>query len=161
MKPYPNYKGHKLRDINPTAIALVTEGANRKKFFLSKLKQEGVSFMKKETALALVKTGELTDSQFALVVADVDAADKVEVQKAYDATKAPSNANIDMEKLAVAIADKIVKAQEAGLKEISDSLKSTITTLEKIAGKPQTNEDPELTDAEAKALIEAEAGKDE
>src|SRR5512133_1777781 len=134
MKPYPNYKGHKLKDINPTAIALVTEGANRKKFFLSKLKQEGVPFMKKETALALVKSGKLTDAEVSLVISEVAETERAEVQGAYDALKKAAESALDVEKLATSIADKIVKAQEGALKEIADNLKATTTHLEKLAG---------------------------
>lgn len=157
MKPYPNYKGNKLKNIIPTAIALVTEGANRKKFSLFKLNKEGVIFMKKETALALVKAGTLSEDELKLVLADVADADKAEVQKAIDGMKKSADGAIDLEKLAVSIADKIVKSQEKQLTAIADSLKATTVTLEKLVGtKPsETDKDPELTDAEISAAIEA------
>jgi hypothetical protein len=153
MKPYPNYKGNKLKNIVPTAIALVTEGANRKKFSLFKLNKEG-SFMKKETALALVKSGNLTDEEIKLVLADVAEADRQEVQKAVDALK--KDEGLDIEKIAGMVADKIVKAQSAQLTAIAESLKSTTTALEKMAAPAAKEEDKDLTDAEIKAIVEAE-----
>jgi len=156
MKPYPNYKGNKLRDITPTTIALVTEGANRRKFVLFKTKNQEGNPMKKETALALVKAGMLSESELKLVLADVADADRVEVQKAIDEQKRPAENTIDMEKLALSIADKIVKSQEKQLTAIADSLKATTVALEKlVTPKPAEGEDKELTDAEIAAAIEA------
>lgn len=157
MKPYPNYKGNNLTDIVPRKIALVTEGANKKHFFLFKLKQEGVFFMKKETALALVKAGTLSEDELKLVLADVADADRAEVQKAIDGMKKAADDGIDMERLALSIADKIVKSQEKQLTAIADSLKATTVALEKLATSKadSTNEDKELTDAEILAAIEA------
>jgi len=158
MKPYPNYKGNKLRDITPTTIALVTEGANRKKFVLFKTKNQEGNLMKKETALALVKAGTLSESELKLVLADVADADRVEVQKAIDEMKKSTDGSIDMEKLAISVADKIVKSQEKQLTAIADSLKATTVALEKlVTPKPEDKggEDKELTDAEIAAAIEA------
>jgi hypothetical protein len=112
--------------------------------------------MKKETALALVKAGTLSEDELKLVLADVADADKAEVQKAIDGMKKSADGAIDLEKLAVSIADKIVKSQEKQLTAIADSLKATTVTLEKLVGtKPAEGEDPELTDAEISAAIEA------
>jgi hypothetical protein len=47
MKPYANYKGNNLTEIVPRKIALVTEGANKKKFCLFKLKEKGNPTMEK------------------------------------------------------------------------------------------------------------------
>lgn len=158
MKPYPNYKGNNLTDIIPRKIAFVTEGANKKRFCLFKLKTNEGVIMKKETALALVKAGTLSDSELKLVLTDVADADRAEVQSAIDGLKKSAEGNIDMEKLALSIADKIVKSQEKQLTAIAESLKSTTVALEKLATpKTETNagDDKELTDAEIAAAIEA------
>jgi hypothetical protein len=162
MKPYPNYKGNKLTNINPTAIALVTEGANRKKFCLFKIKlnTEG-SPMKKELALALIKSGNLSEDEQKLVLADVAEADKAEVQKAIDGLKKSSDNELDVEKLAVSVAGKIVKAMEGQLTQISETLKSTVTALEKLGTKPvEKDNDPELTDDQVRQAL-ADAAKEE
>lgn len=154
MKPYPNYKGNNLTDIIPRKIAFVTEGANKKKFCLFKLKQEGDGSMNKEAALALIKSGKLSEDEQKLVLENVAAGDKAEVQKCIDALKKSANDSVDIEKLADVVADKIVKAIEGKLTSIAKSLEDTTKTLEKMATK--TDEDPELSDAEVKALLEAE-----
>jgi hypothetical protein len=104
-----------------------------------------------------VKAGTLSEDELKLVLADVADADKAEVQKAIDGMKKSADGAIDLEKLAVSIADKIVKSQEKQLTAIADSLKATTVTLEKLVGtKPsETDKDPELTDAEIAAAIEA------
>lgn len=116
--------------------------------------------MKKETALTLIKGGSLSENEVKLVIANVVDADRAEVQKAADDMKkaADNTSEVDVEKLAVAVADKIVKAQEKQLTAIVESLKQTTTVLEKMAtGKTATTEtDPELSEAELQALIEAE-----
>jgi hypothetical protein len=154
MKPYPNYKGNNLTEIVPRKIAFVTEGANRKKFFLFKLKQEGDAGMKLTTALALIKSGNLSEDEMKLVLGEVAEADKVDVQKAIDALK-PAASEIDMEKLAANVAEKISKANETALKGIADSLAKTITLLEKMV-KPEIEADPELTDEEVTAALAVE-----
>jgi hypothetical protein len=153
MKPYPNYKGNNLTDIVPRKIALVTEGANKKRFCLFKLKQEGDVFMKKETALLLIKSGNLSTDECKLILAEVAEADKVEVQKAIDALT-PAVKEVDVE----GIANAIVKAIEPKLSAISESLKNTTTVLEKMVKAPETTEtDPEVTDAkEVQAILDEE-----
>jgi len=164
MKPYPNYKGNKLKDINPTAIALVTEGANRKKFCLFKLKQGEVSNMKKETALALIKSGKLSDDEVKLIIDSLAAADQAEVKKVADEMKKPEAAGIDIDALANAIADKLkglMAGNDAQLTKIAESLKQTTTILEKlsVAKAAGAEEDPELTDEQVQALVKAESEK--
>ena len=115
--------------------------------------------MKKETALSLIKSGNLSEDEQKLVLAEVAEADKVDVQKAIDALKAPES--VDVSKLAESVATEIVKAIEPKLTAIADSLKKTVETLEKlsVAKAPETNpeEDPEITDPKAvQALLDEE-----
>lgn len=156
MKPYPNYKGNNLTDIIPRKIALVTEGANKKRFCLFKLKHEGESFMKKETALTLIKGGKLSEDEMKVVLGEVAEADKVEVQKAIDALKVPAEkAGVDVAK----VAEEIVKAIELRLTAIANSLKQTTEALEKMV-KPKVEEDPDITDEkEIQKLLDAEVNK--
>lgn len=164
MKPYKDYKGYQLKDIIPTAIALVTKGANNKRFCLFKLNlNKGDVSMKKETALTLVKAGKLSDDEVKLIVESVAEADRAEVQKAADELK-KSAPTIDVDSLATSIAEKINKANTEKLTAISDSLKQTVTILEKLSadskGGDKKDEDPVLNDAEIKKLLEDEAGKE-
>ena len=110
--------------------------------------------MKKELALALIKGGNLSEAEQKSVLAEVAEADKVEVQKAIDALKAPAN-EVDVTK----VAGEIVKAIEPKLTEIVDSLKKTNEALEAMvkAKTPETETDPDITDAAAiEALIAEE-----
>lgn len=113
--------------------------------------------MKKETALALLKSGNLSEEEQKLILAEVAESDKVEVQKAVDALKTPA---VDVSKLAEGVANEIIKAIEPKLTAIAESLKKTTESLEKMLvakAAASTEEDPEITDeAEIKALMESE-----
>ena len=80
MKPYASYKGNNLVDIIPRAIAFVTEGANKKRFFLFKTKNtQGENAMDKTLAISLIKGGKLSTDQVTAIVAAVNEDDRAEV----------------------------------------------------------------------------------
>jgi hypothetical protein len=79
-KPYAGYKGNNLVGIVPRAIAFVTEGANKKRFFLFKTNHaEGADAMKKSLAISLIKSGNLSPEQVKEIVAAVAPEERDEV----------------------------------------------------------------------------------
>jgi hypothetical protein len=78
-KPYAGYKGNNLVDIVPRAIAFVTEGANKRRFFLFKHKPQGDNLMDKKVAISLIKSGNLTPDQVEAIVGAVAEEDRAEV----------------------------------------------------------------------------------
>ena len=112
--------------------------------------------MKKDTALALIKGGNLSEDEVKVILGEVAEADKVEVQKAIDALKSPQK-EVDVTKLAEGVASEIVKAIEPKLSAIATSLAKTTETLEKmVKSSDKTEDDKDLSDEEMKALITSE-----
>jgi hypothetical protein len=141
MKPYESYEGNNLKNLIPREIAIVPAGANKKKIFLCKFDdnpKQGTQKMKKETALKLIKAGGLSDAEVAEILASCADADKVEVQKAIDAAKAPASApgviTLD-EKTMDVLVEKVGKAlRKESLSKLSEIAATLKTACEKLDG---------------------------
>lgn len=173
MKPFADYPGYNLEDIDPSAIAFVNEGANKKKFFLFKEKKG--SSMEKNMAINLIKSGKLSNEEVDALVASVAENDQAEVKKVADDIKKSSGNEKAIEALIEKVGNKLSKDTMTKLNEISAALKGVLSKMEELAGKPKEEEvdengvkknkdkdlDKELSDDEVNALIKSEFDKEE
>lgn len=164
----------RLKKMKVNAVALVDKGANRKEFFLIK-KFKGENTMKKETVIALIKSGNLTKEQkdeLVNSVAEGDRKEVLEIAKASDAVEDTSEGEMEVEQVIEKVATKLSKATEEQLKVITETITAVKDVLQNLVDSLKdgtegegegmgmddelekgTAEDPEVSDEEFQANL--------
>lgn len=142
-----------LKDMIVKVIALVDKGANNKKLFL--FKNEKGKTMNKDTAITILKAGNLDEEQVKEVLAQFDEDEQKEILKeaGVDVEKAGAKFN----KEALAALNSIKTAIDKLLDKSTPAVKEDDKDKDKDV-KKEDKDDPEMTDEEIEKMVQSEFG---